>query len=113
MTFATHNVLVSFKGKTTIVHYWADGHGRRVDSYVTSLAQLRVMLHKKFGQRALDLYCVDGGRLRPITNERHLNNALEHTRKGGTLFVQAYEHKDIDFSTSSLLRIQTKLQAAQ
>ena len=100
MMFTTHNVVVAYRTKKTTVHYWADGHGRRVDGFVTSLPQLRVVLQKKFGERALDLYCIDGRRLRPISCERHLTTVLEHVRNGGTLLIQAYEHKDIDFGKS-------------
>ncbi len=100
MAFTTHNIVVAYRGKKTTVHYWADGHGRRVEGFVTSLSQLRVVLQKKFGQRALDLYCIDGRHLRSISSDRHLTTVLEHVRNGGTLLVQAYEHRDIDITKS-------------
>lgn len=113
MNHSIHKIIVSYKGRMSTIHYWADGHGRRVDGIVTSLPQLRVVLQKKYGARALDLYYVDGRRLKPITGDRHLTSALDKVRKGGSLIVQAYEHRDLDFSSIPAFNRLSRAQATR
>ena len=95
-SFSTNIIKASYNGDTTTVHYWADGHGRRVDGYVTSLAQLKTTLGAKFRVRALALYSVVDRRLKPITTDKHLMSAIADLRRGGTLLINVYKHDPVD-----------------
>lgn len=98
VTFRTNLLTLHYKGTIYSIHYWADGHGRHVPDYATSVVQLRTLLHKKLSSGPLDFYCIMDKKKRPITTDKHIIQALEDVPNGGSLAVYAYEHKDIDFS---------------
>lgn len=97
-TFRTNTLTLYYKGATYSIHYWADGHGRHVPDYTTSVVQLRTLLHKKLSTGPLDFYCIMDKKKRLITIDKHIIQALEDIPNGGSLAVYAYEHKDLDFS---------------
>lgn len=101
MKFRTHKIIVFYRQKSLIFNYWADGNGRRVDGYVTSLPQLLMMLHKILGKRPLDLYCVDGLRLRPVIKEKQMRNSLNRVCNRGSICIIAYDHKDGNFVSTN------------
>ncbi len=98
-SFATNIINASYNGQSTSLHYWPDGHGRRVDGYITSLAHLKAKLRSKFRLSQLALYSVLGRQLRPIVTDNHLLAALSHIRKAGTLLINVYKHQPIHHPT--------------
>ncbi len=94
-SFATYIINASYNGQVTSLPYWADGNGRRVEEYITSLAQLKTKLSSKFRLRQLILYTVIDRKLRPIVSENHLLTALSRIHKGGTLLINVYEYQPI------------------
>lgn len=97
-TFRTNILTLYYKGATYIIRYWADGHGRRVPDYTTSVVQLRTLLHKRLSTGPLDFYCILDKKKRLVTNDRHMIQALEDVPDGGSLAMYACEYKDLDLS---------------
>lgn len=96
--FHTNVLTITYKGKKYTVRYWADGNGRYVENYATSLSQVRSALHRNVALGPLDFYVVTDRKMRSITSDRHLRQALKHVPNRGSLHVYAYDHKDIDLS---------------
>jgi len=92
MEFQTSILTVSYDGFTTSVRYWADGNGRYVSGYATTLAQLRRVLHKVLGIRELDLYCIHERKLHRIVSDKSLGRVLRNTA-GNNVLIYAYERR--------------------
>ena len=91
--FDINIINASYYRKSTSLNYWADGHGRRVEGYIISLAQLKTKLSSKFRLSQLISYTVVDRKLRPIVSENRLLAALSRVQKGGTLLINVYEHE--------------------
>lgn len=84
------NIVVSYNGEGAKVNYWAGGHGKKVNGYLTSLRQLESGLNKYFHTRSLELYTLLNRKLVHITSDSRLKQALATVPSGGYLCVYAY-----------------------
>lgn len=98
ISFHTNILTLYYKGKHYSIPYWADGYGRHVADYITSVVQLRNLLLKKLSAGPLEFYCLMDKKKRPITTDKHIIQALEDVPNGGSLAVYAYDHKELDFA---------------
>jgi len=102
--FHTNILSITYKGRSYTLRYWADGNGRHVDNYATSLMQLRSVLRRNVTRSPLDLYFVSSDRkMRLVTTDRHLKQALKHVPNRGTLHIYAYEHRETSFDLSAFV----------